>query len=136
MHFKQCSVRPLHKTISETYFQIGIDFFASASSPNRPLEIIHPSIGSICNDTRLMRNETDFENLLEEFQQFPHEKMLKVHGSALTDIYSISTSFKHFEKKNHIIAHSASRKLVVDSSIKISQVIAMRIYLSRYTYKI
>ena len=69
--------KSLHLKASGIKLQIGVDFFASASSPNRPLEMIYPSIGSICNETKLMRNETDFENLLAEFQEFPHEKMLK-----------------------------------------------------------
>ena len=68
-------------------FKIGIDFFATASSPNRPLEIIYPSIGSICNKTKLMRDEDDFENLLAEFEEFPHSKMLQASGSNTNDSY-------------------------------------------------
>ena len=58
-------------------FKIGVDFFATASSPNRPLELIYPSVGSTCNKNTLMRSEDDFENLFEEFEEFPHEKMLQ-----------------------------------------------------------
>ena len=58
-------------------FKIGVDFFATASSPNRPLELIYPSVGSTCNKNTLMRNEEDFENLFDEFEEFPHEKMLQ-----------------------------------------------------------
>lgn len=91
-------------------FRIGCDFFAAASSPNRPLEIIHPSIGTICNKNRLMRSEEDFENLFDEFQDgAPVDKILE--------------------------AHSASRKLIVDSGLKITQILAMRIFISRYVYK-
>ena len=91
-------------------FRIGCDFFAAASSPNRPLEIIHPSIGTICNQNKLMRSEDDFDNLFAEFQDgAPVDKILE--------------------------AHSASRKLIVDSGLKITQILAMRIFISRYVYK-
>ena len=91
-------------------FRIGLDFFAAASSPNRPLEIIHPSIGTICNQNKLMRSEEDFEKLFAEFHDgAPVDKILE--------------------------AHSASRKLIVDSGLKITQILAMRIFLSRYVYK-
>lgn len=91
-------------------FRIGCDFFAAASSSNRPLEIIHPSIGTICNQNKLMRSEDDFDNLFAEFQDgAPVDKILE--------------------------AHSASRKLIVDSGLKITQILAMRIFISRYVYK-
>ena len=91
-------------------FRIGCDFFAAASSPNRPLEIIHPSIGTICNKNRLMRSEEDFQKLFEEFQDgAPVDKILE--------------------------AHSASRKLIVDSGLRITQILAMRLFISRYVYK-
>ena len=92
-------------------FKISIDFFAGASSPNRPLEIIHPSIGTSCNKNRLMRTEEDFENLYQEFENgVPVEKMLQ--------------------------AHSASRKIIVDSGLRITDILAMRIYISRYIYQV
>ena len=92
-------------------FKISVDFFAAASSPNRPLEILHPSIGTCCNKTRLMRKEEDFENLYDEFRGgVPVEKILE--------------------------AHSASRRLVVDSGLKITEVLAMRLYITRYMYKL
>ena len=47
------------------------------SFPMRPLELIYPSVGSTCNKNTLMRSEDDFENLFEEFEEFPHEKMLQ-----------------------------------------------------------
>ena len=91
-------------------FRLGLDFFAAASSPNRPLEIIHPSIGTICNKQRLMTKQEDFDKLLEEFEGgVPVEKMLQ--------------------------AHSASRQLVIDSGLRITQILAMRIYISRYIFK-
>ena len=92
-------------------YRIGVDFYAAASSPNRVLEIIHPSIGTICNNQRLMTRQDDFDKLLDEFEGgVPVEKMLQ--------------------------AHSASRQLIIDSGLRITQILAMRIYISRYLYKI
>lgn len=92
-------------------FKISVDFFASASSPNRPLELIYPSIGTCCNKYQLMRDEDDIDNLLSEFQDgVPLEKML--------------------------LAHAASRQIIIDSSIKINDILAMRVFISRYVYKI
>lgn len=91
-------------------YRIGVDFYASASSPNRPLEMIHPSIGTICNHQRLMTKQKDFDKLLEEFEGgVPVEKMM--------------------------MAHSASRQLIIDSGLRITQILAMRVYISRYLYK-
>ena len=91
-------------------FKIHVDFFAAASSPNRPMEIIHPSIGTACNDQKLMRSEEDFDRLIEEFENgVPVEKMLR--------------------------AHSVSRRIIIDSGLRITQVLAMRVYISRYLYK-
>ena len=92
-------------------FKISVDFFAAASSPNRPLEIIHPSIGTCCNENRLMRGENDFENLYNEFEAgVPFEKMLR--------------------------AHSASRKIIVDSGLRITDILAMRVFISRLLYQL
>ena len=91
-------------------FKISVDFFASASSPNRPLEIIYPSIGTCCNKYQFMRDDDDMQNLYEEFENgVPLEKML--------------------------LAHSASRRIIIDSGLKINNVLAMRVFISRYVYK-
>ena len=91
-------------------FKISVDFFASASSPNRPLEIIHPSIGTCCNENRIMRDDADFQNLYEEFEAgVPVDKMLQ--------------------------AHSASRRIIIDSGLRISDILAMRVFISRYIYQ-
>ena len=91
-------------------FKISVDFFASASSPNRPLEIIYPSIGTCCNKYQFMRDDDDMQNLYEEFENgVPLEKML--------------------------LAHSASRRIIIDSGLKISNILAMRVFISRYVYK-